>query len=215
MSGVLPKAVVAFAGARDAYQVQLALAQVGLLEALVTDRYFPPWLSPLFKLVGRSELTIAPDQLPPSQVKVSLQALAAFASEKLGGGSDATWSKSRAIGVTAREIAFRKGTAVLSYSTSGFEALRAPETRWKFLFQYHPHPGSVRDILQQELERLPWAAASLRSEPELALPEDKFRGSLRRVGVGERNRRRKQLYGGDSCAEWRAATSRSRCALRS
>src|SRR6478672_8211944 len=36
-----PKAVVALAGARDYYQLPLALHEAGLLEALVTDMYWP------------------------------------------------------------------------------------------------------------------------------------------------------------------------------
>lgn len=37
--GGVPKAVVVHAGARDSYQLAYALAEVGLLEALVTNVY--------------------------------------------------------------------------------------------------------------------------------------------------------------------------------
>ena len=167
-----PKAVVAFAGARDAYQVPLALAEAGLLERLVTDRYLPSWLSFLLRAIRRTEL--AAPHLPLSKVRIPSGALADFIAEKLGFGSTAGWAKGTAIGIEAREIARRHEAAVLCYSTSAFEAFDSQEISHRLLFQYHPHPHSVRKILLEEIERTPWAAISLLTEPELALPEEKF-----------------------------------------
>ena len=171
-SRCLPKAVVAFAGARDAYQLPLALSEAGLLERLVTDRYLPSWLSSPLQAIGRTELA-APD-LPFSKIRVPSGALADFVAEKLGFGSTGGLVKGAAMGVEARAIARHHGAAVFSYSTSAFEALISPEIPHRLLFQYHPHPHSVKKILLEEIERTPWAAISLRAEPELSLSEEKF-----------------------------------------
>src|ERR1700726_3743351 len=93
-SQYIPKAVVAFAGARDAYQVPLALAEAGLLERLVTDRYLPSWFGPLLQAFGRPEL--AAPNLPFSKIRVPSGALADFIAEKLGFGSTGGWAKGAA-----------------------------------------------------------------------------------------------------------------------
>lgn len=170
----LPKAVVAFAGARDGYQVPLALAEAGLLECLVTDRYFSRSFSPLLRALGRPELGPISPALPRFDVRVPPKAFIEFIAEKLGYGSPAGWRKSVAIGAQAREIARCSGAAIFSYSTSGFEALRDATTPHKFLFQFHPHPRNVRKILLEEMERTPSAASSLRLEPENAVSEEQF-----------------------------------------
>jgi glycosyltransferase involved in cell wall biosynthesis len=172
MRANLPKAVVAFAGARDAYQVPLALAEANLLECLVTDRHLPQFLQPILELTGRSGLAVP--SFGRSRIKVPIGALADFALEKFGFGSVGGWNKGAAMGAAARELARRDQAAVFSYSTSAFEAFSAPDIPHKLLFQYHPHPHSVRKILLEEVERVPWAARSLRREPELALSEEKF-----------------------------------------
>ena len=170
--GRLPKAVVAFAGTRDAYQVPLALAEAGLLESLVTDRYFPPPLSLLLNVFGRSELSGC--EIAASKVTVSWSALRHFVAEKLGRRTAGGWEKGAAIGKAASRIARNRRAAIFSYSTYAFEALKDSEARCKVLFQFHPHPRSVRQILLEELELVPWTAPSLHDEPELALSEDKF-----------------------------------------
>jgi glycosyltransferase involved in cell wall biosynthesis len=62
---------------------------------------------------------------------------------------------------------------LLSYSYYGYHAFQSygrPGT----LFQLHPHPLSVRRILERELSDHPDCAGSLRKEWELSLPEADF-----------------------------------------
>ena len=47
------------------------------------------------------------------------------------------------------------------------ENVRTDRPQHRFLFQMHPHPLSTRRILTEELERYPWARASLLREEEL------------------------------------------------
>ncbi|MFY9609940.1 MAG: hypothetical protein WAU45_15135, partial [Blastocatellia bacterium] len=79
----IPKAVVALAGARDGYQLPLALHEGGLLERLVTDLYWPAdkswFLSTLGSLLPK-ELIAARfcEGLISERVDISPVALSAF-----------------------------------------------------------------------------------------------------------------------------------------
>src|SRR6185437_5363317 len=84
----LPKAVTVLAGARDYFQLPLALAEEGLLEVLVTDLYWPDdreWLGKtLRRVVPRRliEKRYRPG-LSSSYVRVSRLALAASIAMKV------------------------------------------------------------------------------------------------------------------------------------
>jgi len=80
-----------------------------------------------------------------------------------------------ALGQRAGELASRRGAALLSYSYYGHSAFShyvGAEPR--ILFQLHPHPARVRDILQRERALHPECASSLDKEWELALPTEDF-----------------------------------------
>ncbi len=77
------------------------------------------------------------------------------------------------LGRTAGKLAARTGSLLLSYSYYGYTAF-ASYGRPGILFQLHPHPVSVRRILEQELAEHPDCAESLRKEWELSLPPKDF-----------------------------------------
>jgi glycosyltransferase involved in cell wall biosynthesis len=77
------------------------------------------------------------------------------------------------LGRTAGELARRTGSLLLSYSYYAFDAFRS-YGRPGALFQLHPHPLSVRRILERELADHPDCASSLEKEWELALPQEDF-----------------------------------------
>ena len=80
------------------------------------------------------------------------------------------------LGRTAQRVAIHRGAAIVSYSYYGYSAFRgAPAHLPRILFQLHPHPASVRAILQRELAAHPDCRASLQKEWELALPEGEYR----------------------------------------
>jgi glycosyltransferase involved in cell wall biosynthesis len=79
------------------------------------------------------------------------------------------------LGRTAGRLATQLNSTLLSYSYYGHSAFsNFVARRPKILFQLHPHPTSVRRILNAELHRHPECAASLRQEWELALPEEDY-----------------------------------------
>ena len=188
---VQARMVVVQSGARDAYQVGLALAEAGLLEALVTDLFWPadrPWAQRLAHhlpaglqamLRQRSE-----PRVPSSAIRLcALTGAATLLLEKLRRvplplrrrvmrHADAT------LGQTAGRLANRRNAGLLSYSYYGFDAF----TRFRgsgMLFQLHPHPASMRRILTEELAAHPDCAPSLSQEWELALPEEDFEHLVR------------------------------------
>ena len=180
------RAVVVHAGARDGYQLALALEESGQLEALVTDlfwspetlagqvlsRALPAGLQGLLR--RRSAAT-----LPASKVRVMPIAGAAgllldrvrrlpFAlRQRLTRSADA------ALGRRAGRLARRTDAGLVSYSYYGFDAFRSYGPGG-VLFQMHPHPRTMRRILREELAAHPECAASLEQEWELSLPEKEF-----------------------------------------
>ena len=180
------KAVVVHAGARDSYQLALALSEAGLLEALVTDLLWPSDRSWARRIVAtlpralRSQLTrriVA--GLPWDQVRLCLlDGLRCNIAEKLQRmplnlrrqiqrAADAT------LGRAAGDLARQTDAGLVTYSYYGFDAIRA-YGRPAILFQMHPHPASMRRILSEELAAHPDCAASLNQEWEIALPEEDY-----------------------------------------
>ncbi len=179
------RAVVVHAGARDAYQLALALSEAGLLEALVTDLFWTRdrwWARMLERLLPAKAVRILRQRsvagLPSREVRMTLAAgIRTLALEKLRSvpASVRRRAQRRAdatLGRTAGRLAQRRGAVLVSYSYYGFDAFRHyPHPA--MLFQMHPHPATMRRILSEELAAHPDCAASLQQEWELALePED-------------------------------------------
>ena len=176
----LPKAVVAFAGARDHYQLPLALEEANLLEAFVTETYFPAdrfWFNQSLGKVLPASFVQARycEGIPSRRVRVPARAFGASAAMQL---SKLKWDahKDASLSERSRQIASRTGAAIFSYSYYGYEAFRPGPARppMRFLFQVHPHPRSIREILSEELERTPHGGFSLRAESELSWPAKHF-----------------------------------------
>ncbi len=180
------KVVVVHGGARDAYQVARALSDAGLLEALITDLFWPadrPWanalaavLPPRFRALLRARSAPA---LPSARVRNCVAAgLKNLALDRLPRVSfdvrrRAVRSADTTLGRTAGWLAARKGTGLLAYSYFAYDAFAAYGGPG-ILFQVHPHPLTIRRILSEELSAHPDCAASLQQEWELALPEQDF-----------------------------------------
>ena len=177
----LPSAVVALAGARDHYQVPLALHEAGLLRSLVTECYWPAdralfrSVAKLLKVEKYVEARYCAG-LPSEQVHVSKRAFAINAVRKITRADKLNRQKDRVIGLSAKRIAESTGAAVLSYSYYASEIFKAAGDTipHRFLFQLHPHPTVVRNILMEEMERTPSARDSLQMEHELNLAEKEY-----------------------------------------
>lgn len=180
------RVVVVHRGARDAYQVSAALASAGLLEKLVTDLYWPgdrPWAARLAAALPGSAARLLSarhdPQIPASLVKQTpVAGLTSYLLEKFKAAPFA-WRRSAirwtdaTLGRTAGQLAARTGSLLLSYSYYGYDAFQS-YGQPGVLFQLHPHPLSVRRILERELADHPDCAASLRQEWELSLPAEDF-----------------------------------------
>lgn len=180
------KVVVVHGGARDAYQVAQALAETDMLEALVTDLFWPsdrPWARALAaKLPGSLQALLkarSAPALPSARVRnCVLAGLKSLALDRLPQVSfdlrrRAIRSADTTLGRTAGRLAHRKNAGLLTYSYFAYDALRAYAGPG-ILFQVHPHPLTIRRILSEELAMHPDCAASLQQEWELTLPEEDF-----------------------------------------
>jgi glycosyltransferase involved in cell wall biosynthesis len=182
------KTVVVHRGARDGYHVARALAERGLLEALVTDLYWPSERS----WAGRIEAALpgfASSALrqrwsdPRTSGRVSTcwaTGLYSLGMSKLGFAPfdwqrrAVRWSDT-CLGEHAGKLANARAAALLSYSYYGQSAFSAYSGKHpRILFQLHPHPMRVREILERERELHPECAESLSKEWELALPREDF-----------------------------------------
>jgi glycosyltransferase involved in cell wall biosynthesis len=179
------KSVVVHRGARDAYQVAAALAEAGLLECLVTDLYWPDdraWAARLAGSVSASvrQMLLArySPRVPSRLVEQTLfSGLISHFLDKLPSSpfslrKRATRWTDGVMGRAAGARALATKSSLLSYSYYGFQAFSS-YGKPGMLFQAHPHPASVRRILERELQVNPECAGSLRKEWELCLgPED-------------------------------------------
>ena len=182
------KTVVVHRGARDGYHVGRALAERGLLEALVTDLYWPSdrgWA----RIVENAMPARAAGMLrsrwsdPQTSERVSTcwaSGLYSLAMSKLRSvpfdwqRRAIRWSDN-CLGECAGKLASDSGAALLSYSYYGQSAFSNYTGNGpRILFQLHPHPERVRRILETERALHPECAASLNKEWELSLPRSDF-----------------------------------------
>ena len=177
----LPKAVVAFAGARDHYQLPLALSEADLLQTFVTDTYWPAdrrvFMAGLGRVLPGSVVQARfAKGIPSRRVSVPARAFMAAAGMQLAPKLNWNARKDASLSARARQLSARTGAAIFTYSYYAFEAFREGENRppFRFLFQVHPHPQSIRDLLSEELERTPHGQFSLRAEHELSWPAEHF-----------------------------------------
>ncbi len=179
------KAALVHAGARDAYQLALALAEAGMLGMFFTDLFWPAdrslpnAVARRFPSFHRQALQRSMMGVPFASVKMNwFRGALCLAAERVRRLPSSLRRRAHrtadaALGRAAGRWAARTGAGLVSYSYYGFDAIRqygGPA----MLFQVHPHPGTVRRLLQRELAEHPECAESLEQEWELALPEEDF-----------------------------------------
>lgn len=176
-----PKAVVAFAGSRDSYQLPLALHEGELLESLVTDLYWPADQKWFASSVGRffSQAFLSKrycEGLGSNKVQISRRALGAFTLMAAAPELALNWYKGKVLSEKARSVALREEAALFCYTTCAFRAFRrnGDLPKHRFLFLLQADPRTRRRILLEELERTPIAKSSLLAEHEFSLPEEHF-----------------------------------------
>ena len=161
------KWVVAFAGSRDHYEVPLALAEAGMLQALVTDWYSPldrrAW-SLLQHVVPRASKYLYRRYREGLSSTLVQRSLIAMVHAKLGGSG----KSDDIIGTAASRAARLSHSGLLAYSFYANAAFRNFENDQlpKVLFQIQAHPYSFQQLVRAQAGKMPDVLAWVREEPE-------------------------------------------------
>ena len=165
--------VVAFAGARDSYQVPIALHESGLLQTLVTDFYapldrpLPAAVAEMLPSLVRSKLRRRFDPALPSRLVESHSAYAL----KNWWEPDGWMHRVGSLGERAGQIAAKERCSIVSYAHLATSAFAAVGSGRKVLIQMQPHPTAVRTALQSD-KFLPEFQDQIRNE--LDWPQEIF-----------------------------------------
>ena len=160
------KAVIAHLGARDHYEVAKALHETNQLERLVTDFMLPAPLSYLFPITRSSSA------LPLHKIMMPLASLYMFVQRILDKKKNELLLESVVIdlGLHSFDIAKKHKADLFLYSYEAHDAFKkAKDSGYdgkRILFQVHPHPSSVRELLGPEMERIPYSKQSILYEME-------------------------------------------------
>ncbi len=192
------QAVLVHGGARDSYQLGVALFEVNLLETLVTDLYWPGdrvWAERLRPKLPGSLRELLPRRyapsLPSSRVtQLAAEGLRGVLLDRMPGlpfslRRRSMRSADAALGRAAGRRARRLGAGLVTYSYFAWHAIHAYRGP-AMLFQVHPHPSTVRRILNEELALHPECAPSLQQEWEIALPGQDFQRLVEEPGLASR-----------------------------
>jgi glycosyltransferase involved in cell wall biosynthesis len=158
------KFTVAHFGARDHYELSIALNDAGMLDKLLTDYYSGTLVSKIFKKRYSKEL-------PKSTVINNLFLYLKLMYVKNGYYAQ----RDRDLSIAAVNRSFNNDTNLFLYSYYAHEAFKRASIshprKLKYLFQLHPHPREVVKILKEEIEKFPFATKSLSIEPEMNLSD--------------------------------------------
>ena len=168
--------IVVHAGRRDDYQIAQALLEAGLLKCLVTEFY-----SPLDNLIGKllcrsnylknKLLNRYKIGLSSEKVTISYMALCYFLLFHFTKQIKYDNYKNLALGRKARSISLKSDTPIISMNTYASSSFTENPISPKILFQFHPHPTFVKQLLMEEMNICPKASISLSKEYEFSLSE--------------------------------------------
>lgn len=164
---IYKKCVVVHGGARDQYQLALALAEKKYLKRLITDYYHSDHFYRVFPLIAEKRYI---NGLSSKLVNIPFQAF--LLSLKMRFEQTFTLHKEMDLVLSkkAYKTACKYNTHLFCYSYYAYHSFRKAQQSGsgmrRILFQLHPHPVSVKKILQQELEVTPQARDSIMYENE-------------------------------------------------
>lgn len=148
--------VTAFRGRRDGYEVPVALAERGLLDAFLTDQFCGPLENTLArvlparlaeKLRGRYDPRLPADRVRRLRITALREALYRRSADSMYDRFDPDYGRATAA------IARRHRSNLFLYSPYAMPALTAryPHDPRKVVFQFHPHVTLERRILSDDL----------------------------------------------------------------
>jgi glycosyltransferase involved in cell wall biosynthesis len=162
--------VSAFIGARDFYQLPLALREVGLLERLVTDLYTPDAIANLrFRPKQRWLRNLSNRYaagLSSRYVQNNLSTIFRQAADphRRNAPQKMAFLMDRSLSLGAAKIAEATDSHLFLYSGVGYWAFDRLADRQRLLFQFHPHPNFASVLLQEDVERYPEVRHSFETE---------------------------------------------------
>jgi glycosyltransferase involved in cell wall biosynthesis len=172
----MPKpAVIVFAGPRDRYQSALALQENYALEALVTEAYFSDFWSKT-GLCGKNFHRFAKVRhhpgIPATKAIRSYRAFMRTLQARFDRRKDSPHFAiaNHLLSETAGRTALAQGAPLIAYNYYADAAFRMMEGSGlpRVLFQVHPNGKTLRELFQQEIEKVPEAKASLMEETEMS-----------------------------------------------
>lgn len=169
--------IVCHSGARDRYQVALALYEAGILGYLVTDDYFL-----------RKEYR---GLIPRKHVKISYKALICVILTKLHIRKNMNFQKDNYIGRLAGKLARKHDMNLLSYNKYAYSAFKSTEAppslskRYKMIFQYHPHFQLIKDVYKKEIAVNPKVKNQLLKEDEFHMSEAQENQQIQEVKMAD------------------------------
>jgi glycosyltransferase involved in cell wall biosynthesis len=168
-------AVICFAGPRDRYQSALALQENHALEALVTEAYFSDFWART-ELCGNNFHRFAKvrhhPEIPATKAVRSYRAFVHNLQARFDRRKDSPHFAvaDRLLSEKAGRVALARDVPLIAYSYYADAAFRMMEGSDlpRVLFQVHPNGKYLRELFQQEIEKIPEAKASLMEETEMS-----------------------------------------------
>jgi glycosyltransferase involved in cell wall biosynthesis len=168
-------AVICFAGPRDRYQSALALQENHALEALVTEAYFSEFWAKT-RLCGKNFHRFAKvrhhPEIPAKKAVRSYRAFVHSLQARFNRRKDSPHfaAADLLLSEKAGRVALARGAPLIAYSYYADAAFRMMEGSGlpRVLFQVHPNGKYLRELFQQEIEKVPEAKSSLMEETEMS-----------------------------------------------
>jgi glycosyltransferase involved in cell wall biosynthesis len=170
-----PSAVIVFAGPRDRYQSALALQENHALEAMVTEAYFSKFWAET-GLCGKNFHRFAKvrhhGDIPAEKAIRSYGAFVRTLQARFDRRKDSPHFAiaDRLLSEKAGQVALARRAPLIAYSYYADAAFRMMEGSGlpRVLFQVHPNGKHLRELFQNEIEKVPEAKASLTEETEMS-----------------------------------------------
>jgi glycosyltransferase involved in cell wall biosynthesis len=155
----------------------LALHEMDRLQAHVSDFYCP---DVLYRPRSRLLQKLSPryrEGLPSRKVRVDFRALKQNFSSPVQ-TVDPFFSIDRSLSVAAARLATHTGSHLFLHSQYAYWAFKMLPDRVKFLYQFHPHAASVRELLEKDYSIHPEVRWSFDNELDSLPPERQRREAL-------------------------------------
>jgi glycosyltransferase involved in cell wall biosynthesis len=157
--------VTAFNGARDYYEIPLALHEMGLLRSHISDFYCPDFLA-TFARVPNKIKNRHREGLPSRGIHIDLRAAVKQHVFSVKAHHDPYFAVDRSLSLTAAKVARRTESHLFLHSRYAYWAFRALPDRKRLMYQYHPHSASVREVLERDYSLHPEVRWSFENEQD-------------------------------------------------